>query len=170
MSFPGFGEAAAFGASVAPDGFCPRPLRQWWKMGPVRTVVHLDMDAFYAAVEERDHPELRGQPLVVGADPKAGHGRGVVTTANYAARKYGIRSALPISRAWRFAEAARRRGEPEVVFVRGTHALYRAVSERIMAIAVARAPMRSRRPALMKRTWISPRSGTSRGRRRTSTP
>jgi nucleotidyltransferase/DNA polymerase involved in DNA repair len=123
------------GASVAPDGFCPRPLRQWWKMGPVRTVVHLDMDAFYAAVEEREHPELRGRPLVVGADPKAGHGRGVVTTANYAARKYGIRSALPISRAWRFAEAARRRGEPEVVFVRGTHALYRAVSERIMAIA-----------------------------------
>ena len=138
-------------------------------MGPVRTVVHLDMDAFYAAVEEREHPELRGRPLVVGADPKAGHGRGVVTTANYAARKYGIRSALPISRAWRFAEAARRRGEPEVVFVRGTHALYRAVSERIMAIASEGADA-SRRPALMKRTWISPRSGTSRGRRRRSTP
>jgi DNA polymerase IV (archaeal DinB-like DNA polymerase) len=101
----------------------------------VRIVVHLDMDAFYAAVEEREHPELRGRPVVVGADPKAGQGRGVVTTANYAARKYGIRSAMPISRAWRLAEAARRRGEPEAVFVRGAHALYRAVSERIMAMA-----------------------------------
>ena len=75
----------------------------------MRLIAHLDMDAFYAAVEERDHPELRGHPIVTGADPKAGQGRGVVTTANYAARKYGIRSALPISRAWRLAEAARRR-------------------------------------------------------------
>ncbi len=101
----------------------------------VRIIAHLDMDAFYAAVEEHEHPELRGRPLVVGADPKAGQGRGVVTTANYAARKHGIWSAMPISRAWRLAEAARRRGAPEVVFIRGTHALYRAVSARIMAIA-----------------------------------
>jgi DNA polymerase IV (DinB-like DNA polymerase) len=101
----------------------------------MRIIVHLDMDAFYAAVEERRDPALRGRPLVVGADPKGGAGRGVVTTASYAARKYGIRSALPISRAWRLAEAARRRGEPETVFVRGDHALYREVSRRIMAIA-----------------------------------
>src|SRR5262245_56722657 len=101
----------------------------------MRIVVHLDMDAFYAAVEERRDPTLRGRPVVVGADPKGGAGRGVVTTASYAARKYGIRSALPISRAWRLAEAARRRGEPEAVFVRGDHALYREVSARIMAIA-----------------------------------
>jgi DNA polymerase IV (DinB-like DNA polymerase) len=101
----------------------------------MRIVVHLDMDAFYAAVEERRDPSLRGRPVVVGADPKGGQGRGVVTTASYAARKYGIRSALPISRAWRLAEAARRRGEPETVFVRGDHALYRQVSARIMAIA-----------------------------------
>jgi len=101
----------------------------------VRIVVHLDMDAFYAAVEERRDPSLRGRPVVVGADPKQGQGRGVVTTASYAARKYGIRSALPISRAWRLAEAARRRGEPETVFIRGDHALYREVSARIMAIA-----------------------------------
>ena len=93
------------------------------------------MDAFYAAVEERRDPALRGRPIVVGADPKSGAGRGVVTTASYAARKYGIRSALPISRAWRLAEAARRRGEPEAVFVRGDRALYREVSARIMAIA-----------------------------------
>jgi DNA polymerase IV (DinB-like DNA polymerase) len=101
----------------------------------MRIVVHLDMDAFYAAVEERRDPTLRGRPIVVGADPKGGAGRGVVTTASYAARKYGIRSALPISRAWRLAEAARRRGEPEAVFLRGDHALYRQVSARIMAIA-----------------------------------
>jgi DNA polymerase IV (DinB-like DNA polymerase) len=92
------------------------------------------MDAFYASVEERYHPELRGRPVVVGADPKGGAGRGVVTAASYAARKYGIRSALPISRAWRLAETARRKGEPEAVFVRGDRALYAEVSGRIMAI------------------------------------
>jgi DNA polymerase IV (DinB-like DNA polymerase) len=103
----------------------------------MRIVAHLDMDAFYAAVEERYHPELRGRPIVVGADPKGGAGRGVVMAANYAARKYGIRSALPISRAWRLAEAARRHGEPETVFVGGDRALYQAVSTRIMRIVAA---------------------------------
>ena len=100
----------------------------------MRIIAHVDMDAFYAAVEERQNPDLRGRPIVTGADPKGGTGRGVVTTANYPARKYGIRSAMPISRAWRLAEAARRRGEPETVFLRGNRALYSAVSERIMAI------------------------------------
>jgi nucleotidyltransferase/DNA polymerase involved in DNA repair len=89
----------------------------------VRIVAHVDMDAFYAAVEAQRDPALRDRPLVVGADPKEGHGRGVVTAASYAARRYGIRSALPISRAWRLAEAARRRGEPETIFVRDDHAL-----------------------------------------------
>jgi len=101
----------------------------------IRIIAHLDMDAFYAAVEERQNPDLRGRPIVVGADPKGGAGRGVVTTASYAARKYGIRSAMPITRAWRLAEAARRRGEPEAVFLRGDRRLYREVSDRIMAIA-----------------------------------
>ncbi|MBI3029256.1 MAG: DNA polymerase IV [Candidatus Rokubacteria bacterium] len=100
----------------------------------MRIIAHIDMDAFYAAVEERYHPEVRGRPVVVGADPKEGRGRGVVTTANYLARKYGIRSAMPISRAWRLAEAARARGEPEAVFLRGNRSLYREVSQRIMAI------------------------------------
>lgn len=100
----------------------------------MRIIAHVDMDAFYASVEARYHPELRGRPLVVGADPKDGHGRGVVTAASYAARKYGIRSALPISRAWRLAEAARKRGEPETVFVRDDRARYLEVSGRIMAI------------------------------------
>ena len=69
----------------------------------MRIIVHIDMDAFYAAVEERQNPALRGVPVVVGADPKEGLGRGVVTTANYKARRFGIHSALPISRAWRLA-------------------------------------------------------------------
>ncbi len=105
----------------------------------MRIIAHLDMDAFFAAVEERRDPELRGRPVVIGADPKAGKGRGVVATASYAARKYGIRSATPISRAWRLAEAARRRGEPATVFLRGNHTLYREVSARIMALVAERA-------------------------------
>ncbi len=119
----------------------------------MRIIVHVDMDAFYAAVEERYHPELRGCPVVVGADPKGGTGRGVVTAANYAARKYGIRSALPISQAWRLAEAARRKGEPEAVFVRGDRSLYREASGRIMAI-IARGLMHLKKQASMRRTWI----------------
>lgn len=100
----------------------------------MRIIVHVDMDAFYAAVEERLNPALRDLPVVVGADPKAGKGRGVVTTANYMARKFGIRSALPISRAWRFAESARRRGKPATVFLQPNMPLYREVSGRIMQI------------------------------------
>ena len=100
----------------------------------MRIIVHVDMDAFYAAVEERLNPALRDLPIAVGADPKEGKGRGVVTTANYRARKFGIRSALPISRAWRLAEAARRRGEPATVFIRPNMALYREISDRIMQI------------------------------------
>ena len=103
----------------------------------MRIVAHVDMDAFYASVEAQRNPALRDRPLVVGADPRDGRGRGVVTAASYAARRYGIRSALPITRAWRLAEAARRRGEPETIFVRDDHALYREVSERIMAILAA---------------------------------
>ena len=93
----------------------------------MRIVAHVDMDAFYASVDERLNPALRGRPVVVGADPKGGAGHGVVTAASYAARKYGIRSALPISRAWRLAAAARRRGEQEAVFVRDNRQAYPAV-------------------------------------------
>ena len=100
----------------------------------MRIVVHIDMDAFYAAVEEHLNPALRELPVVVGADPKQGHGRGVVMTANYAARRFGIRSALPISRAWRLAETARERGSPPTLFLRPNMPLYREVSERITAI------------------------------------
>lgn len=100
----------------------------------MRIIAHVDMDAFFAAVEERYNPKLRGLPIVVGADPKQGKGRGVVATANYKAREFGIHSALPISRAWKLAEAARRRGEPATIFLRGNHELYQEVSSRIMQI------------------------------------
>jgi nucleotidyltransferase/DNA polymerase involved in DNA repair len=100
----------------------------------MRIVVHVDMDAFYAAVEERLNPALRDLPVVVGADPKEGKGRGVVMTANYKARQFGIRSALPISRAGRFAETARQRGEPATVFIQPNMPVYREVSGRVMEI------------------------------------
>jgi len=99
-----------------------------------RIIAHLDMDAFFAAVEERDRPRLKGKPIVVGADPQDGRGRGIVATANYAARKYGIHSAMPISWAWRASEEAKKRGEPEVVFIQGSHGKYGAVSEKIYEI------------------------------------
>lgn len=101
---------------------------------PRRMIGHLDMDAFFAAVEERDHPQLKGLPLVVGADPKDGKGRGVVSTANYPARSYGIHSALPISHAWRRSEIARRQGKPPVVFLRPNFERYVEVSGRILTM------------------------------------
>jgi DNA polymerase-4 len=86
----------------------------------VRIVAHLDLDAFFASVEELEHPELRGLPLVVGGDP---HGRGVVATANYVARGFGIGSAMAC------AEALRRC--PRAVFVRPRMGLYREYSREI---------------------------------------
>lgn len=85
-------------------------------------LAHLDLDAFFAAVEELEQPELRAKPLVVGGDP---HGRGVVATANYAARKFGIHSAMS-------AAEARRRC-PQAVFVRPRHRLYREYSQAVWA-------------------------------------
>jgi nucleotidyltransferase/DNA polymerase involved in DNA repair len=66
-----------------------------------RIVLHVDMDAFYAAIEQRDNPSLRGLPVIVGADPRGGRGRGVVSTASYEARRFGVGSAMPISQAFR---------------------------------------------------------------------
>ena len=84
------------------------------------------MDAFYASVEQLDHPEYRSKPVVVGADPKGGAGRGVVAACSYEARPFGIRSAMPISRAYRLCPAA--------IFVRPRMARYAEMSERIFGI------------------------------------
>jgi DNA polymerase IV (DinB-like DNA polymerase) len=107
----------------------------------MRLIAHLDMDAFFAAVEELDHPEFRGRPVVVGADPAGGRGRGVVSTANYPARRYGIHSAMPITRAWRASESARSRGEPPAVFVRPRFRRYAEISQRVMAILRRHSPL-----------------------------
>lgn len=67
----------------------------------MKYILHVDMDAFFAAIEQRDNPVLLGKPVVVGADPKGGKGRGVVSTCSYEARKFGIHSAMPISIAYK---------------------------------------------------------------------
>ncbi|MDP3963882.1 MAG: DNA polymerase IV [bacterium] len=100
----------------------------------MRIIAHLDMDAFFASVEELDNPRFRGLPLAVGADPDGGKGRGVVSTANYAARAYGIRSALPISKAWQYSEEARKQGKPPVIFLPPNFRRYAEISGRIMRI------------------------------------
>src|SRR5256714_3050710 len=83
-------------------------------------VAHLDLDAFYAAVEELENPDLRSQPLIVGGDPR---GRGVVATANYNARKCGIHSAMSCAEAFRRC--------PQDLFVRPRHSLYREYSRSV---------------------------------------
>ncbi|MFQ5758787.1 MAG: DNA polymerase IV [Candidatus Bathyarchaeia archaeon] len=95
-------------------------------MGAHRVIIHVDMDHFFSAVEEREHPEYKGKPVIVGADPKEGKGRGVVSTCNYETRKFGIRSGMPISRAWKLC--------PDAVYLQPDFKLYGKVSSRIMAI------------------------------------
>lgn len=95
-------------------------------MDSPRSIIHLDMDAFYASVEQLDHPAYRGKPVVVGADPRGGSGRGVVAACSYEARPFGIRSAMPISRAFRACPAA--------IFVRPRMSRYVEMSERIFDI------------------------------------
>jgi len=90
---------------------------------PLRRIIHIDMDAFYASVEQRDDPALRGKPLAVGGSPQS---RGVVAAASYEARKFGVRSAMPMARAVRLC--------PELLIVRPDFARYRADSQRVMAI------------------------------------
>jgi DNA polymerase IV (DinB-like DNA polymerase) len=92
-----------------------------------RVIFHLDMDHFYTAVEEREHSEYKGKPIIVGADPKEGKGRGVVSTSNYEARKVGVTSGMPISRAWKLC--------PEAIYLPPNFPLYIRVSNKIMNIA-----------------------------------
>jgi len=89
----------------------------------VRKIIHIDMDAFYASVEQRDFPEYRGKPLVVGGQPDS---RGVVATASYEARKYGIRSAMPCSQAYRLC--------PHAVFISPRFDVYKSISRQIRRI------------------------------------
>lgn len=91
-----------------------------------RYIMHIDMDAFFAAVEQHDDPTLKGRPVVIGSDPKGGKGRGVVSTCSYEARAFGIRSAMPISEAYRRCSHA--------VFLRGDIKKYAQVSQDIMAV------------------------------------
>src|SRR5512147_984705 len=84
------------------------------------------MDAFFAAVEQRDRPELRGKPVIIGADPQEGRGRGVVSTASYEARRFGVGSAMPISKAWRLC--------PHGIYIPPDIDKYAAESEKVMAI------------------------------------
>jgi DNA polymerase-4 len=90
---------------------------------PIRRILHVDMDAFYASVEQRDDTALRGKPVAVGGRPES---RGVVVAASYEARKFGVRSAIPMSRAVRLC--------PELVIVPPAFPKYRAVSAQVFAI------------------------------------
>jgi DNA polymerase-4 len=98
-------------------------------LGP-RRIIHVDMDAFYASVEQRDRPELRGRPVAVGGRPDS---RGVVAAASYEARKFGVRSAIPMSRAVRLC--------PDLVVVSPEFAKYRAVSQQVFAILRSVTPL-----------------------------
>lgn len=89
----------------------------------MRTIMHVDLDAFYSSIEQRDHPEWRGKPVIVGGDPEA---RGVVATASYEARRFGVHSAMPTRTAMRLC--------PQGILVHPRFSVYRAVSEHLRAM------------------------------------
>ena len=89
-------------------------------------ILHCDLDCFFAAVEERDNPKYLGKPIVIGADPKDGKGRGVVSTCNYEARKFGLHSAMPISRAYKRC--------PHGIYLHPNFEKYHIASKEVMEI------------------------------------
>lgn len=97
-----------------------------WLSMKTKVIAHMDMDAFFAAVEQRDNPALLGKPVIIGADPKKGAGRGVVSTCSYEARQYGIHSAMPISIAYRKC--------PQGIFLPGNMSKYRRASNQVFNI------------------------------------
>jgi len=91
-----------------------------------RKIIHIDMDAFFAAVEIRDNPKLKGKPVVIGSDPRKTGGRGVVSTCSYEARTFGIHSAMSSKEAYERC--------PQAVFISGNYEKYTAVGQQIRAI------------------------------------
>jgi DNA polymerase-4 len=91
-------------------------------LGRQRKIIHIDMDAFYASVEQRDNPDLRGKPVAVGGSRE----RGVVAAASYEARKFGVRSAMP--------SVTAKRQCPDLIFVKPRFEVYKAVSQQIREI------------------------------------
>ena len=96
---------------------------------PVRKIIHIDMDAFYASVEQRDNPDLRGKPVAVGGSAE----RGVVAAASYEARKFGVRSAMP--------SVTAKRQCPDLIFVRPRFEVYKAISRQIRDIFAEHTPI-----------------------------
>ncbi|MRR09531.1 hypothetical protein EG831_05555, partial [bacterium] len=133
-----------------------------------RVIAHVDMDAFFTAVEVRDDPALRGRPVIVGADPRNGAGRGVVAAASYEARRYGVHSAMPISQAFRLC--------PRGVFLPGRMRRYSEVSDQVMAVLAGFTPLVPQGsggrgflgPRGRRRVWGAETGGAARaaGRRR----
>jgi nucleotidyltransferase/DNA polymerase involved in DNA repair len=95
--------------------------KSWTKI-----IVHVDLDAFFAAVEQLLHPEWRGKPVIVGANPHKGRGRGVVSAASYEARKYGVHSAMPVSKAYQLC--------PKGIFVVPQGNVYKEYSEKFFTV------------------------------------
>jgi len=95
-----------------------------------RVIFHVDMDAFFAAIEQRDHPELRGKPVIIGSPPDR---RGVVSTASYEARKFGVKSAMPSRTAGKLC--------PQGIFLQPRMSSYGEESQRIMAILADFTPL-----------------------------
>ncbi|MFX0038620.1 MAG: DNA polymerase IV [Promethearchaeota archaeon] len=91
-----------------------------------RLILHCDLDCFFAAVEIRDNPQYKDKPVIIGADPKEGQGRGVIATCNYEARKYGLHSAMPISQAYKKC--------PHGIYLRPNGKKYFKVSKQVMKI------------------------------------
>jgi DNA polymerase-4 len=110
------------GTTASTDEVVAIPVRQ-------RKIIHVDMDAFYASVEQRDNPELRGKPVAVGGSRE----RGVVAAASYEARKFGVRSAMP--------SVTAKRNCPELIFVKPRFDVYKAVSLQIRAIFAEHTPL-----------------------------
>ena len=95
----------------------------------MKKILHVDMDAFFASVEQRESPELRRKPIIVGGSPDK---RGVVATCSYEARLFGVRSAMPCRTAQRLC--------PQAIFVRPNFSLYKAVSQEIREIFLSHTP------------------------------